>query len=120
MSLNSPRVFDYSTDSLRDRPKYYVPRNHFATPGYYPQEPSGQFASASLFSKFDVDTLFYVFYYCQGTYLQYVGLNSCVGIVLIVFSYQISCSSRIEETVVEISQAVSYMVSTSERAAVHH
>ena len=54
------------------RPKYYVPRQPFVTPGYYPQEPSGQFANPALFTKFDVDTLFYIFYYCQGTYLQYV------------------------------------------------
>jgi CCR4-NOT transcription complex subunit 3 len=40
------------------------------TPGYYPQEPSGQFANPALFAKLDVDTLFYIFYYCQGTYLQ--------------------------------------------------
>lgn len=49
-----------------------MPRQPFVTPGYYPQEPSGQFANPALFTKFDVDTLFYIFYYCQGTYLQYV------------------------------------------------
>lgn len=52
------------------RPKYYVPRQPFATPNYYPQEPSGQFANPALFAKLDVDTLFYIFYYCQGTFLQ--------------------------------------------------
>ena len=54
------------------RPKYYVPRNPYATPTYYPQEPSSQFASPALFAKLDVDTLFYIFYYCPGTYLQCV------------------------------------------------
>lgn len=49
-----------------------MPRQPFATPGYYPQEPSGQFANPALFAKLDVDTLFYIFYYCQGTYLQCV------------------------------------------------
>ena len=59
--------------SLRYRPKYYVPRTPYATPTYYPQEPSSQFGSASLFAKLDVDTLFYIFYYCPGTYLQYLA-----------------------------------------------
>ncbi|KAI5480621.1 hypothetical protein MNV49_000317 [Pseudohyphozyma bogoriensis] len=58
-----------------EKPKYYVPRNPFATPAYYPHEPSGQFANPALFSKFDVDTLFYIFYYCQGTYLQYLAAS---------------------------------------------
>lgn len=62
--------------SVSSRPKYYVPRNPFATPAYYPSEPSGQFANPALFSKFDVDTLFYIFYYCQGTYLQYILIPS--------------------------------------------
>ncbi|GAA5933648.1 hypothetical protein JCM1841_004506, partial [Sporobolomyces salmonicolor] len=54
-------------------PKYYVPRNPYATPTYYPQEPSSQFASPALFAKLDVDTLFYIFYYCPGTYLQFLA-----------------------------------------------
>lgn len=64
-----------STGSLCrfNRPKYYVPRTPYATPTYYPQEPSSQFGSASLFAKLDVDTLFYIFYYCPGTYLQYLA-----------------------------------------------
>ncbi|GAA5967833.1 hypothetical protein JCM11641_005780 [Rhodosporidiobolus odoratus] len=56
-----------------EKPKQYVPRNPYATPTYYPQEPSSQFASPALFSKLDVDTLFYIFYYCPGTYLQYLA-----------------------------------------------
>ncbi|GAA6061000.1 hypothetical protein JCM10212_000686 [Sporobolomyces blumeae] len=56
-----------------EKPKYYVPRNPFATPTYYPQEPSSQFGSPALFAKLDVDTLFYIFYYCPGTYLQYLA-----------------------------------------------
>ncbi|GAA5897982.1 hypothetical protein JCM8208_003215 [Rhodotorula glutinis] len=58
-----------------EKPKYYVPRNPYATPTYYPQEPSSQFASPALFAKLDVDTLFYIFYYCPGTYLQYLAAN---------------------------------------------
>ncbi|KPV75020.1 uncharacterized protein RHOBADRAFT_31870 [Rhodotorula graminis WP1] len=58
-----------------EKPKYYVARNPYATPTYYPQEPSSQFASPALFAKLDVDTLFYIFYYCPGTYLQYLAAN---------------------------------------------
>lgn len=52
-----------------------MPRNPYATPSYYPQEPSSQFASPALFAKLDVDTLFYIFYYRPGTYLQYLAAN---------------------------------------------
>lgn len=55
------------------RPKYYIPRNPFSTPHYYPQQPSPHLANPSLFAKFDVDTLFYIFYYCQGTYMQHLA-----------------------------------------------
>ncbi|KAM0791599.1 hypothetical protein ACM66B_006042 [Microbotryomycetes sp. NB124-2] len=58
-----------------EKPKYYVPRQPFATPAYYPQEPSPQLANPALFAKFDVDTLFYIFYYCPGTYLQYLAAS---------------------------------------------
>ncbi|KAM0752785.1 hypothetical protein T439DRAFT_354268 [Meredithblackwellia eburnea MCA 4105] len=58
-----------------EKPKYYVPRQPYATPSYYPSEPSAQFANPQLFAKFDVDTLFYIFYYCQGTYLQYLAAS---------------------------------------------
>ncbi|KDE09269.1 hypothetical protein MVLG_00587 [Microbotryum lychnidis-dioicae p1A1 Lamole] len=56
-----------------EKPKYYVPRQPYATPNYYPQEPLPQFANPALFAKLDVDTLFYIFYYCQGTYLQFLA-----------------------------------------------
>ncbi|KAK4047165.1 general negative regulator of transcription subunit 5 [Microbotryomycetes sp. JL201] len=58
-----------------EKPKYYVPRQPFATPAYYPQEPSPQLANPALFAKFDVDTLFYIFYYCPGTYLQFLAAS---------------------------------------------
>ncbi|GAA6042050.1 hypothetical protein JCM8097_004080 [Rhodosporidiobolus ruineniae] len=56
-----------------EKPKYYVPRTPYTTPSYYPQEPSSQFASPALFSKLDVDTLFYIFYYCPQSYLQFLA-----------------------------------------------
>ena len=56
-----------------ESPKYYVPKESFATPHYYPQTPASVFDNPALYSKFDVDTLFYIFYYQQGTYHQYLA-----------------------------------------------
>lgn len=52
------------------RPKYYVPRNPYHTPPYYPQTLSSVLSSQGLFSQLDIETLFYVFYYLPGTYQQ--------------------------------------------------
>ncbi|KAK0544059.1 general negative regulator of transcription subunit 5 [Tilletia horrida] len=65
--LNVPDPLD------SDKPKYYVPKNPFPTPSYYPQTPAPIFDNPALYSKFDVDTLFYIFYYQQGTYHQYLA-----------------------------------------------
>ncbi len=65
--MNVPEPLD------SDKPKYYVPKNPFPTPSYYPQAPATVFDNPALYSKFDVDTLFYIFYYQQGTYHQYLA-----------------------------------------------
>ncbi|KAJ9477221.1 General negative regulator of transcription subunit 3 [Pseudozyma hubeiensis] len=65
--MNVPEPLD------SDKPKYYVPKNPFPTPSYYPQAPASVFDNPALYSKFDVDTLFYIFYYQQGTYHQYLA-----------------------------------------------
>ncbi|CAG8676157.1 10546_t:CDS:2, partial [Ambispora gerdemannii] len=56
-----------------ERPKYYAPRNPYPTPQYYPQAPLTIFDNPALFEKFDLDTLFFIFYYQQGTYQQYLA-----------------------------------------------
>lgn len=56
-----------------EKPKYYVPRNPYQTPPYYPQQPIPSLSTASVFSQLDVDTLFYVFYFLPGTYQQYLA-----------------------------------------------
>jgi len=56
-----------------EKPKYYVPRNPFQTPPYYPQSPHHLLSTAGIFSQLDVETLFYVFYYLPGTYQQYLA-----------------------------------------------
>lgn len=65
--MNVPEPLD------SEKPKYYVPKNPFPTPQYYPQAPASVFDNPALYSKFDVDTLFYIFYYQQGTYHQYLA-----------------------------------------------
>ncbi|KAJ3552604.1 hypothetical protein NM688_g4066 [Phlebia brevispora] len=56
-----------------EKPKYYVPRNPFQTPAYYPQHPNPILNTAAIFSQLDVETLFYVFYFHPGTYQQYLA-----------------------------------------------
>lgn len=56
-----------------EKPKYYVPRNPFATPAFYPQTPHPILSTPGIFSQIDVETLFYVFYYLPGTYQQYMA-----------------------------------------------
>jgi CCR4-NOT transcription complex subunit 3 len=53
-----------------ERPKYYVPRNPFATPAYYPQTPHPLLQTPGIFTQLDLETLFWVFYYLPGTYQQ--------------------------------------------------
>ncbi|KAJ3225101.1 general negative regulator of transcription subunit 5 [Clydaea vesicula] len=62
-----PDVLDF------DRPKYYRPKSPYPSPGYYPQSPLTVFENPVLFDKFDIDTLFFIFYYHQGTYQQYLA-----------------------------------------------
>ncbi|ORX52455.1 hypothetical protein DM01DRAFT_1323650 [Hesseltinella vesiculosa] len=56
-----------------ERPKIYQAKNPHPTPNYYPQQPLGIFENPALFEKFDMDALFFIFYYRQGTYQQYLA-----------------------------------------------
>ncbi|KXS12338.1 hypothetical protein M427DRAFT_114193 [Gonapodya prolifera JEL478] len=59
------------TDS--EKPRKYVPKAPYPTPLYYPQTPSPLFEDPLLFERFDIDTLFFIFYYQQGTYQQFLA-----------------------------------------------
>jgi len=48
----------------------YTPQTPVASPLHYPQSVNSVFEQPSTFEKFDVDTLFFIFYYQQGTYQQ--------------------------------------------------
>jgi CCR4-NOT transcription complex subunit 3 len=56
-----------------DRPKQYVPRNPYRTPSYFPSVPAPIFDDPALFEKLSVDTLFFIFYFQQGTPHQYLS-----------------------------------------------
>ncbi|KAL8906777.1 MAG: hypothetical protein Q9207_001832 [Kuettlingeria erythrocarpa] len=59
-----------------ERPRHYRPQTKYNTPRYYPQEPFVTIDDPALYSKIDTDTLFYIFYYRQNTYQQYMAAKS--------------------------------------------
>ena len=61
-----------------ERPQHYNPQFRFNTPAHYPQEPLPIFDDPALYEtgRIDTDTLFYIFYYRQGTYQQYLAAKS--------------------------------------------
>jgi CCR4-NOT transcription complex subunit 3 len=60
-----------------EKPNHYKPQNPYLyTPGHYPQEPLGIFDDPRLYSRIDTDSLFYAFYYRQGTYQQYLAAKA--------------------------------------------
>lgn len=54
-------------------PAATAPRNPVATPPSFPSVPAPVFDSREVFEQFDPDTLFFIFYYQQGTYQQYLA-----------------------------------------------
>ncbi|KAJ9295436.1 hypothetical protein DTO271G3_5892 [Paecilomyces variotii] len=61
-----------------EKPKHYKPQNPYNTPIYYPQEPLPILDDPRLYEtgRIDTDTLFYIFYYRQGTYQQYLAAKA--------------------------------------------
>jgi CCR4-NOT transcription complex subunit 3 len=66
----SPDMIDVGT------PRNYRPEIRCHTPAYYPQELDPVFDDHRLYSRIDPDTLFYVFYYKQATYQQYLAARA--------------------------------------------
>lgn len=65
------------TPSDAERPMHYKPLFPYAnTPSHYPQEPLGIFDDPRLYSRIDTDSLFYGFYYRQGTYQQFLAAKA--------------------------------------------
>lgn len=61
-----------------EKPRHYKPQNPYNTPLYYPQEPPSIFDDPRLYDtgRIDTDTLFYLFYYRQGSYQQYLAAKA--------------------------------------------
>lgn len=61
-----------------EKPRHYKPQNPYNTPLYYPQEPLAIFDDPRLYDtgRIDTDTLFYLFYYRQGTYQQFLAAKA--------------------------------------------
>lgn len=55
-----------------ERQRSYSPRNPYPTPSSYPSTPSLIFENPGVFEKLGTDCLFFIFYYAQGTYQQYL------------------------------------------------
>lgn len=56
-----------------ERSRQYTPQNPYPTPASYPSTPSAVFDNPAVFEKLGTDCLFFIFYYAQGTYQQYLA-----------------------------------------------
>lgn len=86
VSLNKETQFQYTmleaafqhmphpSDSERLRP--YLPRNPCQTPTYYPQLPPSGSESIDFFQRLSTETLFFIFYYMEGTKAQYLAAKA--------------------------------------------
>lgn len=56
-----------------EKPKVYQPLNPYQTPDSFPSKSYLLFNNPAIFEKMDVDCLFFIFYYQQGTVQQYLA-----------------------------------------------
>jgi len=64
----------HPSDSERLRP--YLPRNPCHTPHYYPQAPPPGSETVDFFQRLSTETLFFIFYYMEGTKAQYLAAKA--------------------------------------------
>ena len=67
---NKPGISD------AEPPRNYQPEVRYHSHTRFPQEPLSIFDDPRLYTRIDPDTLFYVFYYKQGTYQQYLAARA--------------------------------------------
>eukprot|EP01060_Flectonema_neradi_P034568 TRINITY_DN60_c2_g1_i1.p1 TRINITY_DN60_c2_g1~~TRINITY_DN60_c2_g1_i1.p1 ORF type:complete len:278 (+),score=72.88 TRINITY_DN60_c2_g1_i1:99-836(+) len=79
--LLSSSYYNLTQPSDSVRPNYVTPpkSNAKSAPPYYPQKVLPCLSSPELFEKFDQDTLFFIFYYQQETYQQYLAARQLKG-----------------------------------------
>ncbi|KAJ3271145.1 general negative regulator of transcription subunit 5 [Terramyces sp. JEL0728] len=58
-------------DSQKQKP--YQPKDPYPVPTYYQQVPLSIFELPGIYERFDTNTLFFIFYYRQGTYHQFLA-----------------------------------------------
>lgn len=64
----------HPSDSERLRP--YLPRNPCTTPPHYPQLPPPGADNIEFFQRLSTETLFFIFYYMEGTKAQYLAAKA--------------------------------------------
>ncbi|XP_049779012.1 CCR4-NOT transcription complex subunit 3-like [Schistocerca cancellata] len=64
----------HPSDSERLRP--YLPRNPCPTPAYYNQTPLPHSDTVEFFQRLSTETLFFIFYYMEGTKAQYLAAKA--------------------------------------------
>lgn len=76
--LEMQKVIETGISSLpqiqdAEKPSYYAPRNPYPTSSHYPQQPMAFEKRPAIWGEIEVEVLFYLFYYHQGGYLQYLA-----------------------------------------------
>lgn len=56
-----------------EKPRQYLPRYPVETPKFYPNTCINEMHTPEFFLKLSVETLFYIFYYMEGTRAQYLA-----------------------------------------------
>ncbi|XP_023327096.1 CCR4-NOT transcription complex subunit 3 isoform X2 [Eurytemora carolleeae] len=64
----------HPSDSERLRP--YLPRTPVNTPSHYPQAPPPGIDTIDFFTRLSTETLFFIFYYMEGTKAQYLAAKA--------------------------------------------
>ncbi|ESO82027.1 hypothetical protein LOTGIDRAFT_179956 [Lottia gigantea] len=59
-----------------ERLRHYLPRCPFPTPSYYYQLPPPHADSVDFFTRLSTETLFFIFYYMEGTKAQYLAAKA--------------------------------------------
>lgn len=56
-----------------ERSRTFTPKQPFSVPPHYPSHPPPILENPAIFERFELDTLFFIFYYQQKTYAQYLA-----------------------------------------------
>ncbi|GAW13022.1 hypothetical protein ANO14919_023980 [Xylariales sp. No.14919] len=76
MLLASQANMNIMDTSDAEPPRLYRPETRYHSTAGYPQEPLPILDDPRLYSRIEPDTLFYVFYYKQGSYQQYLAAKA--------------------------------------------